>query len=312
MWANFKAHFTIDGPRIHMARIDIGSDGASSVAAGDVDVAHFPEMTYSVKSHVHAERMREIFFANETWPITGDADFSGTFHLYKGGHDLAGAFTSPEFGVYDYRFPTMYGSLLWTKDLFQIVNGGAKLYGGASRFGFSITPLGARERPTDRFEFSYENVDLARLTDFENLTGQRFAGSATGRNVLEWTGGQFGEDHHGDGEVTVTPPPGLEPMTESLAADREADAGHARHEWGPFAPTPLPAHLPIAGAMTYHYDPAEIVVDRGLFASESTFVSFQGATAWGNQARMPFHVTSRDWQESDTLLAGLLSDFGSP
>jgi hypothetical protein len=311
MWADFKAHFTIDGSHIHMARIDIGSDGATSVAAGDVDVAHFPEMTYTLKSHMHAQRMREIFFAGETWPLTGDADFSGTFHLYKGGHDLAGAFTSPEFGLYDYRFPRMYGSLLWTKDQMQIVNAGAALYGGSSKFAFSIKPLNVKEPQTDRFEFSYSNVDLARLTDFEELTGQRFAGSASGRNLLEWQGGKFGEDHHGDGEIVVTPPPGVEPMTASLAAERAADAGHLLHEWGPFAPQPLPAHLPFAGAVTYRYDPAEIQMEGGRFATESTFVTFEGSSAWGGESRMPFHVTSRDWQESDSLLAGLLTDFGS-
>ena len=36
-------------------------------------------------------------------------------------------------------------------------------------------------------------------------------------------------------------------MTASLADARAADADHTRHEWGPFAPLPLPAHLPIAG-----------------------------------------------------------------
>ena len=36
------------------------------------------------------------------------------------------------------------------------------------------------------------------------------------------------------------------------------------------------------------------------------------APQWGNGSRLPFHVTSRDWQESDQLLAGIITDFGSP
>ena len=186
------------------------------------------------------------------------------------------------------------------------------MFGGTGKFAFSTKPLGTPERSLDRFELTYTDVDLARFTDFEALAGQRFAGSASGRNVLEWHSGLFGEEHHGDGEITITPPAGApDLMTASLAAERAADAGHARHEWGPFAPMPLDAHLPIAASMHYSYDPAAVHMDGGRFATENTFVTFQGTTEWGHEARMPFHVTSRDWQESDELLAGIITDFGS-
>ena len=33
--------------------------------------------------------------------------------------------------------------------------------------------------------------------------------------------------------------------------------------------------------------------------------------AWGEQSRFAFHVMSRDYQESDQILAGILTDFGS-
>src|SRR4029079_728963 len=42
-----------------------------------------------------------------------------------------------------------------------------------------------------------------------------------------------------------------------------------------------------------------------------THVAFQGTTAWGEQSRFAFHVTSRDWQESDEGLAGRVMSFGS-
>ena len=76
-------------------------------------------------------------------------------------------------------------------------------------------------------------------------------------------------------------------------------------------PPAAAAHLPIAGELTYRYDPAQIHLENGRFASERTAATFQGATAWGPQTRIPFHVTSRDWQESDQLLSGILTDFGS-
>ena len=86
--------------------------------------------------------MREIFFANETWRLTGDGDFNGTFHLFKGGHDLHGTFASIVAGVNDYRFPALYGSLQWTPDAFEVWNAGAKFYGGDAQFTYSIKPLG--------------------------------------------------------------------------------------------------------------------------------------------------------------------------
>ncbi len=106
-------------------------------------------------------------------------------------------------------------------------------------------------------------------------------------------------------------PAGAQPMTASLAAARAADANHALHEWGPFAPQPLAAHLPIAGEVTYRLSPDEVQLEEGRFASERTHVAFQGTTAWSDRSRIQFHVTSSDWQESDQVLAGIITDFGS-
>src|SRR5262249_2101961 len=47
------------------------------------------------------------------------------------------------------------------------------------------------------------------------------------------------------------------------------------------------------------------------FATERTLVTFQGETAWADAARLRFHVTARDYQESQQVLAGILTDFGS-
>jgi TamB, inner membrane protein subunit of TAM complex len=310
MWANMHALFSIDKGTIHLPRIDLETDGATSVASGEVDMKHWPEQTYRVKSRVHFPRMREIFFAHETWRLAGDGDFNGVFHLFKGGHDLHGTFKSDLAGVNDYRFPSLYGSLRWTPAAFDVWDAGSKFYGGDARFTYSIKPLGSATPPTDRFDASYTDVDLSAFTDFEQFPGLRFAGRASGGNVLEWPAGHFAE-HHGGGHVVVAPLPGVVPMTASLAAARAADALHTRHEWGPFAPIPLPWHLPIAGELTYRFDPARIEVDPSRFATERTYVSFQGDTAWGEASRFPFHVTSSDWQESDQVLAGIITDFGS-
>jgi hypothetical protein len=311
MWADFSAHFFIDGPKLHFDRIAVTTDGAESTAYGDLDFDEFPEMTYQVKSRVHFRRMREIFFADEDWALTGDGKFDGTFHLFKGGHDLAGTFASDLAGLYDYRFPSLYGSLHWTGHLFQVTNAGSKFSGGNAKFTFGIAPLGEEGTPpTGRFDASYSDVDLAQLTDFYRLPGLRMAGRVSGRNLLEWPMGRFTE-HRGDGEIVVVPPPGAVPMAPSLDDARAADEGHARHEWGPFAPSPLAAHVPIAGRLSYRYGPASVEMTGGQFATERTHVAFGGATAWGDTASFRFHVTSSDWQESDEILAGILTDFGS-
>ena len=56
MWANMKAWFDIDGTRIRLSRIDLDTDGASTVARGELDFAHWPDQTYQVKSRVNFPR----------------------------------------------------------------------------------------------------------------------------------------------------------------------------------------------------------------------------------------------------------------
>jgi hypothetical protein len=311
MWTNMNARFVIDGSNLRMERIDIGTDGAQTVAVGSVAVDRWPEMRYDVTSRVHFPRLRELFFKDQPWQLAGDGDFTGVFRLFRGGHDLAGSFTSDVLGVYDYRFPALHGSLHWTRKLFEVTNAGANLFGGAAAFDFSIAPLGSPQRWTARFGADYTGVDLQALTDFYALKGVRFAGLASGRHELVWPQGRFSENRQ-TGRIAVTMPAGSEPMTASLAAARAADADHTLHEWGPFAPLPLAAHLPIAGELKYELSPDQVVLEGGRIATERTHVAFEGTTDWGERARLRFHVTSSDWQESDQLLAGIITDFGSP
>jgi autotransporter translocation and assembly factor TamB len=309
MAANFKAQFGINGPRIHLDRIDMESDGAITTARGDVDMAHWPEQSYQVQSRVKFPRMKQLFFKDEKWDVTGDGNFNGTFHLSKAGPDLAGAFSSDVAGVNEYRFPELYGYLRWTKTAFDVWNAGSKFYGGDARFTYGIKPFGAPVRPSHHFDATVTDLDLTRFTDFEQLHGLRFAGTATLHNVLDWPSGRFSE-HRGGGRLVVTPPPGVTPMSPSLSAARAADAEHTRHEWGPFAPMPLPTHLPIAGELTYSYGPSDVTLEEGRFVTEKTHVTFGGTTAYGDRSRLPFHVVSSDWQESDQVLVGIIKDFG--
>ena len=312
MWADFKAGFVLDGPRVHLARIDMLTDGAQTVASGDVDFSHWPNMQFAAKSRVNFPRMREIFFTDEPWRLKGDGDFNGIFRLYPGGHNLKGTFTGENASVNELPFPGLYGSLQWNEHGFDVWNAGAKFYGGDSKFQYSMKPLGRAEHPTQRFDVTVAQADLAPFTDLE-LTpqGQHFSGATDFHAYLEWPSGRFRE-RRGNGHFSVSPPPGVTLMTPALDAARAADADHSRHEWGPFAPQPLPAHLPIGGQLNFRVDPGKWEVDSGVFRSERTHVLFEGAADFNARGRFAFHVVSRDYQESYQLLAGIMTDFGSP
>src|SRR5207248_430048 len=141
--------------------------------------------------------------------------------------------------------------------------------------------------------------------------GLRVAGNATGHNLIEWPSGDF-KEHRGEGQIRVTPPAGVEMLSASGARTAAPDRRRPRDEWGPFGPSPLPTHLPVGGQMTCRFDPAVVRVDGGRFATALTEVTFQGETAWTEASQFHFHVTSDDWQHRQQLLAGILTDFGSP
>jgi translocation-and-assembly-module (TAM) inner membrane subunit TamB-like protein len=311
--ANMKAEFVLDGGHVHLDRIDLETDGAKTVATGDVELGRlWPEQQYSFKSRVQFARMRRIFFKDEKWELSGDGDVAGVFHLFKNGRDLTATFSSPALGVNSYRFPDLYGKVHWTPTVLDVTQAGAKFFGADATFTYSLQPLGSKTPTVARFETSFENADLRSFTEFQQLQGLRFAGAASAEHVvLEWPLGRFGE-RRGSGRLLVAAPAGVRPMAASLAAARSADARHARHEWGPFAPEPLPRSLPIAGDLSFRFDPKQVHIDSGRFVTERTHVTFQGSTAWGGDSRLMFHVTSSDWQESDQVLAGIMTDFGKP
>ncbi len=314
MWANFDAQFVIDGSHIRLGRINLETDGATSVVAGDVDMSRWPEQTYQVKSHVDFPRMRELFFAGESFDLAGAGDFTGIFHLFKGGHDLSGTFVSPRLGVkagtLTYGFPALYGRLQWNNDGFHVWDAGSDFFHGSTTLTYAIESQEEGEPSRSTFHATYEGVDLASLSDFETLPGLRVAGAASGQFDMVWPIGHFSE-RTGGGSLAVTPPAGVQPMTDSLAGARVADADRTRHEWGPFLPPPLAAHVPVASEIVFRFGPDGLDIGPSRFATERTHVSFEGATAWGPDTRIVFHATSRDWQESDEVLAGILTDFGA-
>ena len=86
-------------------RIDLVTDGAVVEDDRRRRIANWPEQTYQIKSTIQFPRMREIFFAHDKFSLYGEGDFTGTFHMFKGGRELKGDVPQRVAGVNDYRFP---------------------------------------------------------------------------------------------------------------------------------------------------------------------------------------------------------------
>jgi hypothetical protein len=312
MRADMVSTFKIDGGKVLFDRIDLTSDGAKSVVTGSVDLANWPEQIYNVKSRIHFPRMRELFFARDSFTLFGDGDFNGTFHLFKGGRELKGTFYSDLAGVNAYRFSELKGSVLWLPERLEVSDASARFYGGRSNFSYTMAPLGRPGvRATATFDAEYRDVDLLAFTNFLELQGLRLAGRATGHNLLAWPLGRFAE-RTGEGTVNVVPPAGARVMTRELPIDEITAAEERGEQLGPFSNHLPLAPVPLGGELAYSFGPEWVNVAPSRIATPDTYVEFEGRTAYGDRSNMPFHVTSSDWQESDRLLAGLMTAFGAP
>ena len=307
---NMQSRFKMIGGRVQFDRIDLLSDGARSVAVGEVDLGRWPEQRYQVRSKIDFPTQKEIFFHGQRFDVSGTGDFNGTFHLFKGGRELKGAFVSPVAGVNDWRFPNLRGSVLWLPDRLEITNATSELYGGTAQFDYRMAPFGNARTPTQAtWVVNYKDVDLVRLTDFLETEGLRLAGRASGTNRLEWPLGKWSLKR-GSGRVSVSAPAGASIATRNVGGRLQSWPGEK--EIGPFNPRRSLGYLPIAGQVSYTIDPEWIRLERSWAATERTYVEFDGQTAYGQRSRIPFHVTSLDWQDSDRLLAGIMTAFGAP
>ena len=319
MRADMRTTFRIVDGKVELDRIDLLTDGARSELTGVVDMTRWPEQTYQVKSRVDFPRMRDIFFADDNFTLAGEGDFTGTFHLFREvvdgrsrtGRELKGTFAAPSLGVNAYRFGDVRGSLIWVPERFEVTDATAAVYGGTSRFGYRMAPLGRMGVPAvATFDASYESVDLTEVSDMLALDGIRLTGRASGRNLLEWPLGRF-RDHRGDGAVLLEPPAGTRTLLREMLGDQIEAAEARSRAWGLFSAHLPREAMPVRGALAYTYDPEWLDFGASYLATPDTYVEFDGRTAYGDRSRIAFHVTSADWQESDRMFAGVLTALGS-
>ena len=311
MSAALVSSFKLEDGKLVFERIDLETDGAVSTMSGFVDMAHWPEQLYQVKSHMQFPIMRELFFAHDSFSLSGEGDFTGTFHMFQGGRELKGNFTSALAGLNDYRFPNLAGSVVWVRDRMEVTHATADFSGGKTAFHFKMAPLGKPGVPARaEFEADYTDVDLTALGDFFQLRGLRLDGRATGRNEMAWPLGRFAE-RAGHGTARFTAPPGAPLQGPELAEAAAAEARRRTAIVGPFSNHTPMQPVAVAGEVTYAFDPEALRFEPSRILTEHTYIAFEGATAYGDRSKIPFRVTSRNWQESDRLLAGIMTAFGA-
>ena len=321
MGADMNCTFRIVDGRIVLDRILLQTDGARSQMTGVVDMRKWPEQIYRIKSNIDFPTEKAIWFAHDKFTVAGTGDFTGTFHLFKEqlpdgrtrtGRELKGEFVAPMAGVNAYRFSNLRGSVLWVPEKLEVTNATANLYGGSARFSYLMGPFGVRGMPANaRFDAEWSNVDVTDFTNFLQLKGIRLAGRTSGHNLLEWPLGKYSQ-HRGNGQLQVTAPSGTELMGARMPLERIEARERLGKMWGPFDNTLAAEPVPVDATITYTFDADGVVLSPSRFATPSTFVEFEGRTAYGDNSRIPFHVSSSDWQDSDRLLAGLMTAFGSP
>jgi hypothetical protein len=309
--ASLGATFKVVNGQVVFERMQLVTDGTVSDLTGVVDIARWPEQTYQLKSRIQFSEMRPIFFAGNDFSLHGEGQFTGTFHLFKGGRELKGSFFSEEAGLNQFRFPNLEGDLIWVPSRMEVTRATSEFYGGRTAFKYRMAPLGKPAEPIrSRFDVEYADVDLLALTNLLETEGLRIAGRATGRNLVDWPNGKWAE-RTGDGEVSITPPPGVNVIGSRLPAEATAEAEGRALEQGPFSNHRPLLPVGIGGHLTYRFDPAALWLEPSEVATADTYVAFEGATAWGDRSKIPFRVTSTNWQESDRLLAGIMTAFGA-
>ena len=309
MTADMDASYVLDGGRVELTRIDLTMDGFASRLTGEVDLLNWPEQKYRIlEADVELPPMKDIFFAGDDFEVGGRAAFSGQWHIFDGGHELTGTFRGAETTFNGLQFPGIEGAVVWASDRFEVSDVRSGFYGGDLQLAYSMRPLGKPEPGRAAFDVGFRDVDAPPLLDALELAGVRPAARVSGRNLLEWPIGSFAE-RSGRGRMTAAPAGDVGLMTSAAAPPAGPRAAYAGV---PFTPDGAPWSFPLGGAVTYAITPDGIEIEPGRLATPYTEIRFRGWTAYGGESRIPFHVTSADWQESDRLMASMLTAFGVP
>ena len=101
-------------------------------------------------------------------------------------------------------------------------------------------------------------------------------------------------------------------MTRELQPDVIAKVADLPAPAGPFNSHLSLGYMPVAGHIVYSLDPNGSSSTTAGRRPRAPTCSSRGAPRSASARSIPFHVTSLDWQESDRVLAGIMTTFGAP
>ena len=310
MTTGMQATYSLAGGLVDLTQIDLQMDGFDAAMIGQADLLGWPDGTFHVvESSIDLPTMRDIFFADDDVTFAGEAAFTGTHHVFDGGRETTGTFTSGNARLQGLDFPTLDGDLIWTRDRFEVTRFGSGFYGGDLDLTYAMQPLGAETPGFGTLDTRYRGVALDDLLAALEIAGARPQGTAAGRTLLRWPLGRFA-DLSGDGELSLTPPEGTSLLPRGT---RPSASGTGwRYAVGAFDPASAPWRFALGGEFTYTFGSDGVDLQPSWAATPLTAIEFEGRTAWGRDSHMPFRVVSADWQESDRVMASIMTAFGRP
>ena len=307
MTATWESMYALDGGLASFTQMRLEMDGVVAALDGTADLLNWPDAQIAIReSLIDAQTMKEIFFAQDNFTTTGDAEFIGAWRLFDGGHELTGSFTSEYWTFQGFDFPVFDGDLVWTRDLFEITRATSGFYGGGLEFTYAMKPLGSDEQSIATFAPRVNGTELLPLFEAIGISGIRPLGTVGGEVLLEWPTNNF-DDRRGHASLDFVP------ANEVPLQSRAVRPVGSRIGWSyaerSFAPDSEPWHFPLGGKIDLRFDPERIDVFSSWIATPLTAVTFNGWTKWGDESRIPFNVMSADWQESDRLMVAFMTAF---
>jgi TamB, inner membrane protein subunit of TAM complex len=247
--------------------------------------------------------MKDIFFSRETWRLGGTGRLEGIFTMFAGGRDLTAEFSSDDARVNDLEFQDLHGALNWTQTRLAVLHAEARVLGGRTRFDYSLAPLGSPTGSMASFSADYADIDVFDLDRLMSLRGLRLAGLASGHVTLQWPNGKFATGRRGTGRTRITAPEGITLASMELPPTARPPAPEVR----PFDGNRRTGPLMVGGDLHYRFDPAATAFENSWVATTHSYIGFGGRMLRDGTSQFPFHVTSHDWQESDRLLASIMT-----
>ena len=304
MWAHMQASFGIDGGLLTFDRLALTSDGATTTGTGVVNMARWPEQTYTLDSNIDFARMREFFFAGRDFTLSGDGRFRGTFALAREFRELKGRSRARR--------------RAWT------TSGSATCEGRSSGIRDSWSSSTRRRRCSAVPRSPYQHGPARRRDAAIQRLETRYRRSTSRRFPTSWRSRACDSKARRPAGPAGVPDRPLRPTDAVRARCRSMDRtgsgcrGVSSRAAGAAAdPEPLDSRRSarhgrrLSGEARYSYDGTWLRIERGYAATPETYVEFVGDTAYGDSVDSAFHVTSRDWQESDRLLAGIMTAVGA-